>query len=34
VIDTAGVVRYRHENPLSLTYDSVEDIRRAVESLP
>jgi peroxiredoxin Q/BCP len=30
IIDTAGKVRYRHEDPLSLSYRSVEDIRTAL----
>jgi peroxiredoxin Q/BCP len=30
IIDREGKVRYRHEDPLSLSYRSVEDIRRAL----
>ena len=30
IIDPAGKVRYRHEDPLSLSYRSVEDIRAAL----
>jgi thioredoxin-dependent peroxiredoxin len=30
IIDPAGKVRYRHEDPLSLSYRSVEDIRTAL----
>jgi peroxiredoxin Q/BCP len=33
VVDAEGVVRYRHDNPLSLTYDSVDAIRTALNSL-
>ncbi len=32
VIDAAGIVRYRHEHVLSLTFDTVEDLRRALIS--
>jgi peroxiredoxin Q/BCP len=31
IIDGEGVVRYRHEDPLSLSYRSVEDIRSALK---
>jgi thioredoxin-dependent peroxiredoxin len=31
IIDREGVVRYRHQDPLSLTYRSVDDIRSALE---
>jgi peroxiredoxin Q/BCP len=30
IIDAQGVVRFRHEDPLSLTYASVEDLQRAL----
>jgi peroxiredoxin Q/BCP len=30
IIDREGIVRYRHEDPLSLSYRSVEDIRSAL----
>ena len=30
ILDATGVVRYRHEDPLSLTYQSVDDILRAL----
>jgi peroxiredoxin Q/BCP len=30
VIDANGIVRYRHDHLLSLTYDSVDDLRKAV----
>jgi peroxiredoxin Q/BCP len=30
VIDGRGVVRYRHETLLSLTFDTVDDLRRAL----
>ena len=33
VVDAEGVVRYRHDNPLSLTYDSIDAIRAALERL-
>jgi peroxiredoxin Q/BCP len=31
IIDREGIVRYRHEDPLSLSYRSVDDIRSALE---
>ena len=31
IIDREGIVRYRHEDPLSLSYRSVDDIRAALE---
>jgi len=31
LIDREGIVRYRHESPLSLTYRSVDDILSALE---
>ena len=31
IIDREGIVRYRHEDPLSLTYRSVNDIRSALQ---
>ena len=31
ILDATGVVRYRHEDPLSLTYQSVDDILRALQ---
>ena len=30
ILDATGVVRYRHEDPLSLTYQSVDDILRVL----
>jgi peroxiredoxin Q/BCP len=30
VIDANGIVRYRHDHLLSLTYDSVDDLHKAV----
>jgi len=30
LIDPQGIVRYRHEDPLSLSYRSVDDILRAL----
>src|SRR6266403_5814835 len=30
LIDPTGIVRYRHENPLSLSYRSVDDILQAL----
>ena len=33
VIDGEGIVRYRHENWLSLSWDSLADIRGALERL-
>jgi peroxiredoxin Q/BCP len=34
VIDEQGVIRHRHNNLLSLTYDGVDDIASALSSLP
>jgi peroxiredoxin Q/BCP len=34
VVDEDGRIAHRHTNPLSLTYDSVDDIRAALEKLP
>jgi thioredoxin-dependent peroxiredoxin len=31
LIDREGIVRYRHEDPLSLTYRSVDDILKALQ---
>ena len=31
LIDPQGIVRYRHEDPLSLSYRSVDDILRALD---
>jgi len=31
LIDRQGIVRYRHEDPLSLSYRSVDDILQALE---
>jgi len=33
VVDAAGIVRYRHDNPLSLGFDTVDDLRRVLASL-
>jgi thioredoxin-dependent peroxiredoxin len=33
VIDASGIVRYRHENFLSITFDTVEDLRGAITGL-
>jgi peroxiredoxin Q/BCP len=33
VIDELGVVRHRHDNPLSLSYDSVDALSRALAQL-
>jgi peroxiredoxin Q/BCP len=33
VIDGDGIVRHRHENLLSITYDSVDDLRNALAAL-
>lgn len=33
IVDEAGIVRYRHNNLLSLSYDTVEDIARALTRL-
>jgi peroxiredoxin Q/BCP len=30
IIDEAGIVRYRHDNLLSLTYDTVSDVAKAL----
>jgi peroxiredoxin Q/BCP len=34
IIDEQGIVRYRHQNTMSLTYDSVDDLREALAQLP
>jgi alkyl hydroperoxide reductase subunit AhpC len=31
LIDPEGIVRYRHQDPLSLTYRSVDDILQALD---
>jgi thioredoxin-dependent peroxiredoxin len=33
IIDEAGIVRYRHNNLLSLSYDTVDDVARALAAL-
>jgi hypothetical protein len=33
VIDPAGVVRHRHENLLSVTFDTVDDLRAALAAI-
>jgi len=34
VIDEAGIVRHRHDHLLGLDYQSVDDLRAALDSLP
>ena len=34
VIDEQGIVRHRHDHLLGLDYQSVDDLRAAIESLP
>ncbi len=34
VVDEQGRIAHRHQNPLSLTYDGVDDIRAALDALP
>jgi peroxiredoxin (alkyl hydroperoxide reductase subunit C) len=34
IIDEEGVIAHRHENPMSLTFDDVDELRVALESLP
>jgi len=34
IVDEQGIVRYRHQNTLSVTYDSVDDLRDALAKLP
>lgn len=34
IVDEEGKVAYKHSNLMSLTFDSVDDIRKALEKLP
>ncbi len=34
VIDENGIVRYRHDHVLGLDYQSVDDLKAALEALP
>lgn len=34
IIDEQGVVRYRHDHLLGLDYQSVDDLKAALEGLP
>jgi peroxiredoxin Q/BCP len=34
VIDEQGIVRHRHDHALGLTYQSVDDLRAALDALP
>lgn len=34
IVDEEGVVRYRHDSLLGLTYQTVDDLRAALDSLP
>jgi peroxiredoxin Q/BCP len=34
IVDEEGVVRYRHDSLLGLTYQTADDLRAALESLP
>ncbi len=34
VIDAAGRIAHKHSNPMSLTYDGVDELRAALESVP
>jgi peroxiredoxin Q/BCP len=34
IVDEQGIVRYRHQNTMSVTYDSVDDLRDALAKLP
>lgn len=34
IVDEDGVIAHRHTNPLSLTYDSVDELRDALAKLP
>jgi thioredoxin-dependent peroxiredoxin len=34
VVDEGGVVRYRHDHLLGLDYQSVDDLKRALDELP
>jgi peroxiredoxin Q/BCP len=34
IVDEQGIVRFRHQNTMSLTYDSVDDLREALAALP
>jgi len=34
VVDEDGIVRYRHDHLLGLDYQSIDDLRKALDSLP
>ncbi|WP_354698411.1 Putative peroxiredoxin bcp [Paraconexibacter sp. AEG42_29] len=34
IIDEQGKVAHKHGNPLSLTYDDVDDLKKALDALP
>jgi thioredoxin-dependent peroxiredoxin len=34
IVDEEGIVRYRHDSLLGLTYQTVDELRTALESLP
>jgi hypothetical protein len=34
IVDEEGVVRYRHDHLLGLDFQSVDDLREALESVP
>jgi peroxiredoxin Q/BCP len=34
IVDEAGRIAYKHANPMSMTFDSVDDLREALAKLP
>jgi peroxiredoxin Q/BCP len=34
IVDEAGRIAYKHSNPMSMTFDSIEELREALEQLP
>jgi peroxiredoxin Q/BCP len=34
IVDEDGIVRYRHDSLLGLTYQTVDDLRAALDALP
>jgi hypothetical protein len=34
IVDEEGIVRYRHDSLLGLTYQTADDLRAALDSLP
>jgi thioredoxin-dependent peroxiredoxin len=34
IVDESGRIAYKHENPMSMTFDSVDELREALAKLP